>query len=112
MAVSNTTKALKDIMRIDAGINGDAQYIEQITWMLFLKAFDYKRTGVGNQRGGLLPNYSPRIPLEYWADDAEGITEINFGVYRSYVLSLARTLIPAKTTQEKKMAYPFRDGRR
>lgn len=40
MAVSNTTKALKDIMRIDAGINGDAQYIEQITWMLFLKAFD------------------------------------------------------------------------
>lgn len=42
MAVSGTTKALKDIMRIDAGINGDAQYIEQITWMLFLKAFDFK----------------------------------------------------------------------
>ena len=44
MAVSGTTKALKDIMRIDAGINGDAQYIEQITWMLFLKAFDFKET--------------------------------------------------------------------
>jgi len=42
MAISNTTKALKDIMRIDAGINGDAQYIEQIAWLLFLKAFDYK----------------------------------------------------------------------
>ena len=32
-------------MRIDAGINGDAQYIEQITWMLFLKAFDFKELG-------------------------------------------------------------------
>ena len=42
MAVSGTTKALKDIMRIDAGINGDAQYIEQITWMLFLKALTIK----------------------------------------------------------------------
>ena len=50
MAVSGTTKALKDIMRIDAGINGDAQYIEQITWMLFLKAFDFKEQEAGNGR--------------------------------------------------------------
>ena len=38
MAISNTTKALKDIMRIDAGINGDAQYIEQIAWVAFPKS--------------------------------------------------------------------------
>ena len=29
-------------MRNDAGINGDAQRIEQITWMLFLKVYDEK----------------------------------------------------------------------
>jgi type I restriction enzyme M protein len=29
-------------MRNDAGINGDAQRIEQITWMLFLKVYDAK----------------------------------------------------------------------
>ena len=29
-------------MRNDAGINGDAQRIEQITWMLFLKVYDDK----------------------------------------------------------------------
>jgi type I restriction enzyme M protein len=74
MAVSNTTKALKDIMRIDAGINGDAQYIEQITWMLFLKAFDYKE-----QEWELTEDdYYPAIPRDYrwsvWADDPEGIT--------------------------------------
>ena len=35
-------KRLRDIMRNDAGINGDAQRIEQITWALFLKVYDAK----------------------------------------------------------------------
>ena len=30
-------------MRNDAGINGDAQHIEQMVWMLFLKVYDEKR---------------------------------------------------------------------
>lgn len=42
MAMSTMIKSLEDIMRKDAGLNGDAQYIEQITWLLFLKAFDAK----------------------------------------------------------------------
>lgn len=43
--MSNLTgfvKRLRDIMRNDAGINGDAQRIEQITWLLFLKVYDAK----------------------------------------------------------------------
>ena len=43
--MSNLTgfvKRLRDIMRNDAGINGDAQRIEQIVWMLFLKVYDAK----------------------------------------------------------------------
>lgn len=35
-------KRLRDIMRNDAGINGDAQRIEQIAWALFLKVYDAK----------------------------------------------------------------------
>ena len=43
--MSNLTgfiKRLRDIMRNDAGINGDAQSIEQIAWLLFLKVYDTK----------------------------------------------------------------------
>ena len=43
--MSNLTgfvKRLRDIMRNDPGINGDAQRIEQIAWMLFLKVYDAK----------------------------------------------------------------------
>ena len=41
-SLSNFVKRLRDIMRNDAGINGDAQRIEQIAWLLFLKVYDTK----------------------------------------------------------------------
>ena len=41
-SLSNFVKRIRDIMRNDAGINGDAQRIEQIAWMLFLKVYDAK----------------------------------------------------------------------
>lgn len=40
--ISGFVKRIRDIMRNDAGINGDAQRIEQIAWMLFLKVYDAK----------------------------------------------------------------------
>ncbi len=40
--LSTFVKRVRDIMRNDAGINGDAQRIEQIAWMLFLKVYDAK----------------------------------------------------------------------
>lgn len=40
--ISGFVKRIRDIMRNDPGINGDAQRIEQIAWMLFLKVYDAK----------------------------------------------------------------------
>ncbi|MBF4101784.1 SAM-dependent DNA methyltransferase [Mannheimia haemolytica] len=42
MSLNNIVKRLQDVMRNDAGINGDAQRIEQIVWILFLKIYDAK----------------------------------------------------------------------
>ena len=42
MAISGFVKKIRDIMRLDAGINGDAQRIEQLVWILFLKVYDAK----------------------------------------------------------------------
>lgn len=39
---SGFIKRIRDVMRMDAGINGDAQRIEQMVWMLFLKVYDAK----------------------------------------------------------------------
>ncbi|MBQ6975722.1 MAG: type I restriction-modification system subunit M N-terminal domain-containing protein, partial [Selenomonadaceae bacterium] len=40
MNLGNFIKSLQNTMRQDSGINGDAQRIEQITWLLFLKIYD------------------------------------------------------------------------
>ena len=70
--MSNLTgfvKRLRDIMRNDAGINGDAQRIEQIAWMLFLKVYDSKEQDWEWDD----ENYSSIIPQECrwqnWAHD-------------------------------------------
>ena len=42
MSISNLIKRLQNIMRQDSGVDGDAQRIAQIVWILFLKVYDAK----------------------------------------------------------------------
>ncbi|WP_434149150.1 N-6 DNA methylase [Methylocaldum gracile subsp. desertum] len=42
MNLSSTIKSIQDIMRKDDGVDGDAQRIGQLTWMLFLKVLDQR----------------------------------------------------------------------
>lgn len=68
----NFIKSLRDIMRNDSGINGDAQRIEQISWMLFLKVYDSKEQDWEIDDD----NYKSIIPQELrwcnWAHDEDG----------------------------------------
>ncbi len=73
MNLSNFIKRLRDIMRNDAGINGDAQRLEQIAWMLFLKVYDTKEQDWAMSED----NYQSIIPKEcswgsWAADDRSG----------------------------------------
>ena len=54
--LSGFVKRLRDIMRNDAGINGDAQRIEQIAWMLFLKVYDAKEQDWSGMRRTISPS--------------------------------------------------------
>jgi len=58
MSIGNFVKRLQDVMRKDAGVNGDAQRIEQMVWILFLKVYDSKEE-VWELRN---PNYVSIIP--------------------------------------------------
>ena len=42
MEIGSVIKSVQDIMRQDAGVDGDAQRISQMVWMTFLKVFDAK----------------------------------------------------------------------
>lgn len=73
MAITNFVKRIQDVMRNDAGVNGDAQRIEQIVWTLFLKIYDAKE----EEWELINDDYVSIIPDEYkwrnWAvDDKDG----------------------------------------
>ncbi|NLY75104.1 MAG: SAM-dependent DNA methyltransferase [Firmicutes bacterium] len=71
--LSTFVKRIRDIMRNDAGINGDAQRIEQLAWLLFLKVYDTREDDWDMEE----ENYQSIIPEECrwrnWArDDKSG----------------------------------------
>lgn len=72
--ISGIIKAIRSLMRGDKGVNGDAQRIEQLGWMIFLKIFDDKDI----EMELLDDNYVSPIPTELqwrnWASDDEGMT--------------------------------------
>jgi type I restriction enzyme M protein len=74
MSVSTTVKTIQDIMRKDAGVDGDAQRINQLVWMFFLKIFDDRES----EKEMLEDNYRSPIPEDLrwrnWAANPEGIT--------------------------------------
>jgi type I restriction enzyme M protein len=72
--ISSIIKNVRNIMRQDRGVSGDAQRLEQLGWLLFLKILDDK-----DQELELIRDrYQSVIPGKFqwrnWAADAEGIT--------------------------------------
>lgn len=74
MSLSTLIKSIQDIMRKDVGVDGDAQRIGQLGWMLFLKIFDDRE----EERELLEDDYRSPVPERLrwrnWAADPEGIT--------------------------------------
>ncbi|ELA9194918.1 N-6 DNA methylase [Vibrio parahaemolyticus] len=74
MSISSVIKSIQDIMRKDAGVDGDAQRLGQMSWLLFLKVFDAQEEELEFE----LDDYRDPIPAKYlwrnWAADNQGIT--------------------------------------
>ena len=104
--ISSFVKRLRDIMRADPGINGDAQRIEQIAWMLFLKVYDSKE----EEWKALNKNYVSIIPEEIqwknWAhekkagDGLSGDDLLNF--VNNKVFPKLKSLSVSKETEIRK----------
>lgn len=64
MTLGALVKRLEDIMRSDTGIDGTAQRLSQIVWLLFLKAFDF-----AERESEWDDDFEPVIPEGYrWRD--------------------------------------------
>lgn len=115
MKTNNLVKKIQDIMRNDAGINGDAQRIEQMSWLLFLKAYDSKE-----EEWEFYDNdYKSIIPEEYkwhnWAIDkkdghaltGDKLLELVDGLFKTLKSLDINSSVPLK---KRIVKYVFEDA--
>jgi len=72
--LTSVIKSIQDVMRQDSGVDGDAQRISQLTWLLFLKVFDAQEEELELTRDGYKSPIPEHLRWRNWATDAEGLT--------------------------------------
>ncbi len=75
MNLSSTIKSIQDIMRKDDGVDGDAQRLGQLTWMLFLKVLDQREEEWEDDDPSYLSPLDEALRWRHWAaylTDADG----------------------------------------
>lgn len=106
MSISSTIKSIQDIMRKDVGVDGDAQRLGQLVWLLFLKIFDDRET----EWDIVQENYQSPLPEQYrwrnWAANPEGITGDALKQFVDNDLFPALQNLPAKGNDQR--AYVIR----
>ena len=73
----NTTtiiKSIRNIMRKDEGVDGDAQRISQMVWMLFMKIFADKEEEWKISRKEYKSPIPEKLKWQSWAADVDGLT--------------------------------------
>ena len=70
MSLSNTIKTIQTIMRKDAGVDGDAQRIGQLAWMLFLKIYSDLELETELADSKYVSPTPKHLRWEAWADES------------------------------------------
>ena len=107
MSISSTIKSIQDIMRKDVGVDGDAQRIGQLVWMLFLKIYDDREQEWELMEDDYQSPLPEHLRWRNWAANAEGATgdELKDFIDNTLFPKL-QTLVPRN--EEDKRAYVIR----
>jgi len=111
VSITTLVKSIQDIMRKDVGVDGDAQRISQMVWMLFLKIFDDREKEWEATRD----NYTSPVPKRFrwrnWAADDEGETGDDLLLFIDEMFSYLKGLAgkAGATTMERVVGSIFED---
>ena len=110
MNTTSIIKSIRNIMRKDEGVDGDAQRISQMVWMLFMKIFADKEKEWKISRKEYKSPIPERLKWQNWAADANGLTGdelINF--INDELFPTLKTITPTDTDQSVIVKSVFND---
>jgi len=112
--ITSIIKNVRNIMRQDRGISGDAQRLEQLGWMLFLKILDEKDQELELIRDGYRSVIPNKFQWRNWATNPEGITGEDLLVFiddvRTGLFAMLRELKSTATPQRAAIVREVFDG--
>jgi type I restriction enzyme M protein len=117
MNLSTTIKSIQDIMRKDDGVDGDAQRIGQLTWMLFLKIYDQREeeweADAKDQRKPFKSVLPEECRWRNWAEYKNGKPQIRPSTIISHVNSVMddlKNLPESRDPRAKVVREVFKDS--
>jgi len=110
MSTTTIIKSIRDIMRKDTGVDGDAQRISQMVWMLFMKIFSNKEEDWKNSIKGYISPIPENLRWHNWAiaeDKLTGDELIEF--INLEVFPVLKKLDPTTSKQARVVKSVFED---
>lgn len=110
MTVNGIIRSIRNIMRKDEGVDGDAQRISQMVWMLFMKIFADKEEEWKVRRKAYKSPIPERMKWQNWAADGNGLTgDALIGFINEELFPVLKAIHPTDTDQSVIIKSVFND---
>lgn len=110
MSTTSIIRTIRNIMRKDEGVDGDAQRISQMVWMLFMKIFADKEEEWKVSRKAYKSPIPEELKWQNWAADENGLTgEELITFINEELFPVLKTIEPTDTDQSVIIKSVFND---
>ncbi|WP_411029346.1 N-6 DNA methylase [Spongiimicrobium sp. 3-5] len=108
--ITTIVKSIRNIMRKDEGVDGDAQRISQMVWMLFMKIFADKEEEWKESRKTYKSPLPEKLKWQNWAADENGLTGDELIIFiNDELFPILKTIEPTDTDQSVIVKSVFND---
>lgn len=110
MSTTSIIRSIRNIMRKDEGVDGDAQRISQMVWMLFMKIFADKEEEWKISRKEYKSPIPEKLKWQNWAADENGLTGDELIIFiNEELFPVLKTIEPTDTDQSVIIKSVFND---
>lgn len=108
--ITSIVRSIRNIMRKDEGVDGDAQRISQMVWMLFMKIFADKEEEWKKSRKAYKSPIPEKLKWQNWAADENGLTGDDLITFiNDELFPILKTIEPTDTDQSIIVKSVFND---